>query len=208
MLINHPAIAWLLMAANTDPPYPYRDEFYQLKRQLLTAHGQVAGSHIQHILKPCWTCSGTGFYHTGAPCHHCWDGIYSEFWCKLEVREWHGYRFHLPGERQSDAFRDRQGDPVAIDIEGYVEHTTHPVAGEAAFWLFLVTDWSLFRHAMLNTCHRCRDRGPLLPLTFIHSLICRASTVEFQVEKLRGRVQRWLYPPPNIHFNDDDDIPF
>jgi|GEM_PF-4451279 len=197
------AIAWLLMSANSHPLYPAKDDFYQLKRQLLQAFGEPVGVEIQHISKKCWSCNGTGWWREGVSCWDCVDGIYREFWVKLHVWSWHGYEFHLPGDRRPHPFFDADRNLLPVTIHGYIKHEVHWASHEAVLWLMMLfrpQTWWYLSTTPAFVSDRCPD---YLPLTTLQRLLS-AIAASWRRCRWRWRQANANWPLPN----PDDEVPF
>lgn len=151
----------VLHCANSRPPHIREREFYALKELLLKRFGTGNGFDVQHIIKDCWNCDGTGklymeTMHLGqltsiyvGKCNRCTNGIYRQFWVRLERYRLGRHFFHTPKERYySDPGLTMQR-PI---IEGYIKHHDYPghLPLEAALWLFLIFEprlfWRTFGH--------------------------------------------------------------
>jgi hypothetical protein len=136
-------IARLLHVANSNPADGFRKEFYSIKRRLLLSRAKHVGRDLQSIPgSKCFSCHGTGWWESYSGmyedvCNRCYDGWYKRpFWVYLEKYEWHGFKFHVPGERIYE-------DPsisLKPNIEGYIDHCDYGDRPEIAFvWLCLLT---------------------------------------------------------------------
>lgn len=138
-------IGFLLWNANANPPFWLKGRFYHMKDRLLRRFGEYVGYDIQHIRKECWTCHGTGMYTEKQRCWNCSNGIYKEFWCKLERWQVGNYVFHLP-QKKSLVPIIAYDDKVNL-IEDYIHHEIpkYHLAEECLYWLALFFDWQFFK---------------------------------------------------------------
>jgi hypothetical protein len=107
----------------------FRERFYALKREILLAHAHQQGFDIQHIVKKCWNCGGTGRVYAyddeTDECMRCdGTGIYQERWVLLGRYSLAGSVFHCP----AGYIPDPGTKPT---IEGLIEHRASPHAWEA-----------------------------------------------------------------------------
>lgn len=201
----------VLHCANSGPSLAIRSRFYALKERILQRYGTGDGFDVQHIVKECWNCDGTGrvyedMFHLGVTtsifmgkCHRCTDGVYEQFWVRLERHRLGEHVFHTPRERYYQDPELVLQHPV---IEGYVRHREYPghLPAEAALWLFLVFEPRTF-FKVLGGIGFNKARTPL----------CALSTLLFEASRIPGRIKsryedwRWR---KSAHFIDDDDCPF
>ena len=163
----------VLHVANSQPPFLWKPEFYRMKDKILTAYGEINGFDVQHIVKECWRCDGTGYEslpvkHLGMvitaqrKCHKCYgSGVYTQFWVHL-LRYQLGRRiFHLPTGR---FYTDPELNLQRPMIKGYVEHKKYPghLSAEAFLWLCLFFNFKLFRQSFGHWAISGRTYAPLV----------------------------------------------
>lgn len=202
-------LANILHCANSRPPHIKEREFYALKDRLLEQYGASDGFDVQHITQECWDCEGTGKLYMEAmvfgketriyagKCQRCSNGVYRQFWVRLERYRLGQHLFHRPRERYySDPGLTLQ-HPV---IEGLVRHRAYPghLPLEAAFWLFLVFEpkqfWNMFGHIGAH-----KARTPL----------CWLSNQVFWARRALDDI-RWRWREAINHWRgrEDEDLPF
>ena len=189
----------LLHVANTRPPWIGRDRFYALKDALLKRYGTHTGTVVQHIIKECFSCDGTGLWRGQDTCWKCnGSGIFDEFWTVLDCHELGGYRFHSPRGSRQRALTSLQGVQVPCEvIEGYIRHTyySHHLSSECRFWLYLIFDRKSFWQEFGRWGAGSKPRTPLVVL----------STWFFNVRMMvKYRRGRWK----TSYDQYDSDIPF
>lgn len=122
-------LSWLLHHANRNCR---QDQFYQIKKQLLTKYGTHIGYDVQFIdgVK-CNACNGKGIYtryffrgeslyKERQQCYHCAGGWYKRpVWNILQRLKFGNYIFHQPFQRSYT----KPADIKIPVIEGYIEHT-------------------------------------------------------------------------------------
>jgi hypothetical protein len=184
-------LASVLVCANSSPPTCHREEFYRMKDAILSKHGKLIGTDLQHIVKPCWGeweergCVGDGCRRCGG------TGVYAEKWIILERWELGARIFHRPME----ATMIRPNGPVTI--EGRLTHERWPghQPTEAALWLALVFDRRLFCR-MMFVPSSCACGWFLLPLVNLSRVFFRARmfAVRFRGQRCYcGRTfRRWF----------------
>ena len=179
------ALGRILHIANSDPPSRYRREFYAVKDRVLKRFGLPECNDLQHIIKPCWRCDGTGTfrgYDNGIrwvnfdpfKCRKCGgSGVYDEFWVALEGWSLGRYRFHRPRYRtrsQADPQLTRFAPGPLFDngalIEGHIVHDRHRRAGLCANLLFFLFDLHTFSGIVFYR--------PISRITKHFIVICRA----------------------------------
>lgn len=202
-------LADVLHCANSRPLHIKQREFYALKDRLLERYGTSDGFDLQHVIQECWDCEGTGKLYMEAlhlgqetriyagKCHRCNNGVYRQFWVRLERYRMGRHLFHRPRERYYNDPGLTLQHPV---IEGYVRHREYRghLPLEAAFWLFLVFEpkqfWGMFGHI---GPHRART-----PFCFLSNLFFWAGpTVRTAMWRMKDALNRW-------RGIEDDDIPF
>jgi hypothetical protein len=106
----------------------FRERFYALKKEILLAHAHQQGFDIQHLVKRCWNCGGTGTVQYDDDLERCCrcdgTGIYQERWVLLGRYSLAGHVFHCP----AGYIPDPGTKPT---IEGLIEHQASPHAWEA-----------------------------------------------------------------------------
>lgn len=207
----------VLHIANSRPPLIRQREFYALKDKLLQRYGTSDGFDVQHIKKECWSCDGTGKAYRDAfvfgqwrsvyvgKCFRCNNGVYHEFWVRLERYRLGRHTFHIPKERTS-------ADPGLVMqhpmIEGYIRHHDYPghLPLEAAFWLFLVFEPAVFRSIFGRIgAHKART-----PLCWLSDVVFWASDIPRFVRRsmMWRKYRQELSRQQGRLGNDDIDIPF
>lgn len=170
----------LLFLANSDPPLPQKRAFYSMKNTILERWASVVEVDLQHIVKPCYYCNGTGWvtrnkygaddvlYARFEVCPRCGrTGKYDEFWVYLFRYRLGGHEFHSPFLRTRLPV-----EAVSISgakIEGYITHS-HPsyyLSAEAFYWLALMFDFDLFRLRFGRTGYPARKFTPMVILSDI-----------------------------------------
>lgn len=174
-------LAVLLHYANTDP-FGDKVAFYQIKDRLLRDYGTPDGTDIQHIVKPCYQCDGSGVYKgdyvdqgdrviwvsaTPEPCRKCGgSGKYEEFWVLLERWQFGRYPFHLPVKRVY-VESELNGIHAKHRIEDYIEHQRpkYYLAKEALWWLLLFFDTRYFLEHFGHVDYCARKFTPMVVLS-------------------------------------------
>lgn len=194
----------LLHLANSSTPW-WNDEFYRLKDHVLTMYGTWEGVHLQHIVKECFNCEGTGKiitteYVVGFPvaisggrvCAKCnGTGKYHEFWTVLKYYRLGDQHFHIPnGVRYYSRGNvpDLQFDQ---EIEGYIRHESpkYYLYAEAALWLALIFDHKLFWKRFGRTGYSSHKFTPLVILsTWIFDLSRIPNDVHHFFRRIRERI--------------------
>jgi len=187
----------LLHLANSAPPW-WKQEFYRIKDQILYAHGRYEAYHLQHILKECYTCEGTGKKQVwlrvlgelmdlrSGNCLRCHGtGKYEEFWTVLISYRLGNRRFHTPIGGKHYRFEDVPPFVFKEKIEGYIRHD-HPryyQNVEAAYWLALIYDRKTFFDRFGHAGHPSRKFTPMVILgTWLFNLR--------QLKHIRYRIDR------------------
>lgn len=191
MQIRKYILGELLFLANSRPPF-WRDTFYRMKDQILARFGTNDGIHLQHVVKHCYECNGTGkrteeVKHLGqlmllsaGKCHRCTNGIFNEFWTVLASYQLGRRRFHSPRQR----YHSRAEVPaVQFDktIEGLIRHeaSKYYLYAEAAYWLILFFDPKFFWQRFGRSGYPSHKFTPMVIL----------STWIFEFSMLRRRAQ-------------------
>lgn len=158
-------LAKLLALANASRPSVFREDFYALKERLLERYARPGEEQVQHIEKECWGSYGDD-YCRGEGCRSCGGtGIYSEFYVRLRLYEWHGHRFHIPGERSFGGTPPPDWPPVAI--EGYIDKSqaNRFTSDEARLWLYLLLgEWRHFWRELISHGYCTPPQGPYVML--------------------------------------------
>lgn len=167
----------LLWLANSEPPW-WRSEFYKIKEKLLEDYGTFWGYHLQHIVKHCFRCDGTGKKRNeatiagvetvwyGGTCPRCYgSGKFEEFWSMLRFYRLGRRSFHTPVKK----YYSRESIPrmnFLETIEGYVGHQLpkYYLYREAAYWLALIFDRKVFFKHFGKAGHPSRKFTPLVIL--------------------------------------------
>jgi len=144
-------LGWLLHLANRDVSIYSKEQFYTIKKNLLTKYGTKLGEEIQHIRKECHSCNSTGIFRcTWKQKETCWScngtGIYQEYWTRLDKYKLGNYTFHNPTKRQHEY--EPLFEQIALPvITGYIHHKSpkYRLGAEAMYWLFLIYDRKHFK---------------------------------------------------------------
>lgn len=141
----------LLHLANRDVNFYCKEQFYAIKKNILTKYGTKIGEDIQHIRKECYSCNSTGTFRCdwkyAEPCFRCdGTGIYEEYWTRLDKYKLGNYEFHNPTKRQGVYNPLFEGIALPV-ITGYIHHKApkHRMGAEAMYWLFLIYDFKHFK---------------------------------------------------------------
>ena len=169
----------LLHLANSAPPLLWKNEFYAIKDQILFTHGHWEANHLQHILKECYTCEGSGkrqvqlmvlgeltTLHSGN-CPRCQGtGKYQEFWTVLRSYRLGNRRFHSPIFGKQYKREDMPALQFTEQIEGYIrhEHPKYYLNAEAAYWMALIYDRATFFRWFGHCGHPSRKFTPMVIL--------------------------------------------
>lgn len=204
----------VLHCANSRPPDIKERQFYALKDRLLQRYGTGDGFDVQHIKQDCWDCDGTGklyaeYMHLGhltsiyvGKCKRCTDGIYRQFWVRLERYRLGRHVFHTPKERYYNDPGLTMQRPL---IDGYIRHHNYPghLPLEAAFWLFLAFEprlfWQMFGHL---GAHKAKT-----PICWLSNQVYWISCIP---DNIRRKFQHWKWRIESSfkRFDPDDEIPF
>lgn len=170
----------LLFYANSAPPAPWRELFYSLKDRVLVNYGEFQDSHLQHIVKECYNCTGGKVYerhaHLGeivpiyaGPCRQCnGTGVHREFWTVLALFRVGKRTFHMPIKRFESYQKSLIPDlPFAENIEGYIHHERpkYYLNVEAFFWLLLLFEPKTFFSKMGKIGCASRKFTPMVILS-------------------------------------------
>jgi len=81
---------------NSGGAWAYKSAFYKLKNELLLKYGHEADYDLQHIVKKCYSCGGTGWYSEVNRCRNCDNGVYARK--DVILKRWilNGAIFHQP----------------------------------------------------------------------------------------------------------------
>jgi len=178
-------LAFLLHNANRSVPFLHKEAFYRIKTKILTKHGIKTGQEVQHIIKECNRCNGTGIFVCGwkqpEPCMYCNDGIYSQFWTLLDKYRLGRYEFHHPIKKVYSPGHIPNLLELKM-IKGYIEHTApkHHIGRECALWLFLFYDIKTF----IKDIKAVGVKKGRSPLVIIGNCI-------FILRHLPGEIRRW-----------------
>lgn len=135
-------IARLLWLANCEPWWAIKHRFYAMKQRIVERWGVRDGLDYQEIVKPCWSCEGTGGLWEPGGCYKCQgDGIYARFWVALERWQLAGYVFHRPLGRV-----DRR--PEHVEFHGYIRHGKKTNRNDAAMMWLVRCEW-------VGPCRHC-----------------------------------------------------
>lgn len=206
-------LARLLHYANAEPPREMKPEFYALKKRLLERYADPVGFDVQHIEgKRCWTCGGTGVYvgyHTYSgdewedTCNRCWGtGWFKDpVWIVLNKFQWHGFKFHIPGERKY-----KRPDPDVTNIRGYVEHTDYGDKSEIAFvWLCLLLGHWRLAWKWFNSGWRRVQWWRRHPFYWIQRCICFARALYRRTSNRCVECKRRLWTNRTVRCKSCDD---
>lgn len=203
-------LSTLLHYANRDIPYSAKEQFYEIKKEILKKHGRVIGTEYQHIKKECYRCDGTGVFHPNwRPSESCWScmgsGIYEELVIHLALYQFGKYQFHIPYHR-IPIFK-KEDLPSVNFIEGYINHKAprYNIGLEFTLWLLMFYNFKAFRKAMLSS----RRLKPVTPLVLIQTSIfyfrCQLPyKTRILLSKLKNRFKNKVDEPVFI----DDELPF
>jgi len=148
-------LAAVLARANSAPPVPLRDEFYEIKQHILTRWGRLQRLVYQRIEDRCW---GTPYESCGPHCCKCdGSGIYATKTIELEEWSYQDRVFHRPVRR----LFGEEADQAVITIQGRISHRHFQLARVCAAALFLMfhpsmvslivhtqSGWDVFRKAL------------------------------------------------------------
>ena len=160
----------LLHYANRGVPTLTRSKFYELKTLILKKHGKFIRQEIQHIKEECWSCDGTGVFKSSwklpEPCWNCYDGVYKEFWTRLDKYKISKWEFHIPIERMIGYSPLNEGESLPM-IEGYINHKTpkYHLNRECCLWLYLFFDIKSFWKEFVSLGCTSHKRTPLVFLS-------------------------------------------
>lgn len=70
--------------------------FYRLKDKILKVFGKENDYDLQHIVKKCHTCNGTGYYCQNTRCRRCSNGVYEAYDVVLQRYLLNDSCFHIP----------------------------------------------------------------------------------------------------------------
>lgn len=182
-------LSYLLHFANRNIIFTRKEEFYKIKTQLLQRYGSLLGEEIQHVKKICYSCEGSGkFKCEWKPTEPCWscggDGIYEEFWVRLNRYQFGRFVFHQPTVRMTSYEPLFEGVSLPV-IEGYIRHDRpkYHIGAECCYWLFLFYDRSTFRRVFGRIGYPSKKRTPLV---FLATLL------------FDWRMERWKVFKPKI----------
>ncbi len=97
-----------------------KQDFYKLKVKILDKYATKAGIAKQKIKKECYTCDGTGYYHTGDTCYNCTKGIFEIRTYYLQRWVMNGSAYYVP-----IIYRPATDGPVIDEFEGTIYHEPH-----------------------------------------------------------------------------------
>lgn len=118
-------IGKLLHIANATRP---SQGFYLLKKWILHRHGEYVGYDLQHIVKDCWRCHGTGQYLGLEDCWCCdATGIYSDRWFILSRWRLGNYTFHIPSRAYCRSKPETTGQPFR-QFNEKIRHDSYPTS--------------------------------------------------------------------------------
>lgn len=173
-------LSTLLHYANRYPYLERRDEFYDIKKNILALNPntQQLGKQVQHIIKKCYSCNGTGmfseywdgdFYRKVEPrkCWNCFDGVYDQFYSLLVLWKFGKYEFHTFVDRiegplfHESYFRDL---PLLEAIQGKIKKPKVKawLHREALLWLILIYKRESFMKRLRKSCPVGKVYTPLL----------------------------------------------
>ncbi len=158
--------------------------FYTLKNRILEKYGTKDREDLQHVVKRCFQCGGTGKYH-GKTCWRCKEGIYQQFYCVLS-RYWLGkHMFHVPGIKE----QRRPNIRYVKFIKGIIRH--EPREEKAAIRAFYLLTFLFDKKLFFES---------------ISEKIRRSSPVRF-IKSIRSRI-RSLFAKNRLDDFKERDIPF
>ena len=201
-MIKKYILGWLLHLANRDVKIYCKEQFYAIKKNLLTKYGTKLGEEIQHIRKECYSCDGTGRYKCDWKLtESCWScagtGVYEQYWTRLDKYKFGGYTFHNPTKKQYDYQPLFEGEALPV-ITGYIHHKTpkYRMADEALYWLLLIYDRKTLKKLIGSIGYVKNIRTPMV---FLASII-------FNI-----RHEKWKKEPDwktERVFDDVNELPF
>ena len=210
----------LLHLANSSPPW-WKGEFYSIKDKILFTRARWEGNHIQHILKECYPCVGTGKRRIqlrvlgelmdlqSGDCPRCHGtGKFTEFWTVLRFYRLGNRGFHSPMFGRKYRLEDIPALQFTEQIEGYIrhEHPKYYLAAEAAYWLALIYDREMFFKCMGKTGFPSVKFTPMVILsTLIFNIRHFPSTLKSRAECRWRIVSQLIKERMNV---EDDGVPF
>lgn len=108
---------------NASNSWQLKQDFFKLKAEMLERYATKAGIARQKIKKECYTCDGTGYYHTGDSCYNCTKGIYQTRTYYLQRWVMNGDLYFVP------LLSNPTMCPIVQEFEGYVSDWVEPVKG-------------------------------------------------------------------------------
>lgn len=197
MYLKQYILGEMLHLANSSPPW-WRSEFYAIKDRILKQYGTFEAFHMQHIVKHCYACEGSGkrmiellvfddvVTLPSGNCRKCGGtGKYDEFWTVLRSYRLGRRRFHKPQGKyyRADCLPDL---PIAKEIEGFITHRSPKfyLSSEAGYWLALIFDRKLFFQHWGRVGHSSRKFTPLVVLgTWIFNIKHFPHTLKSRVDR-------------------------
>lgn len=109
-------------ACNSGGAWAYKYSFYKLKNELLLKYGHEADYDLQHVVKKCYTCGGSGWYNEVNRCHNCDNGVYSRK--DVILKRWilNGAIFHQPIGELTGGNRIKIFDGYEEEEDGWHEY--------------------------------------------------------------------------------------
>lgn len=202
-------IGILLHYANRDIPYFSKNEFYEIKKNLLLKYGVMIGTEIQHIKSKCYSCNGTGVFHSfyklPETCFKCGgSGVYKEFWTVLYKYKIDKWEFFIPYKRM-DHYEPLFDGKIYPIIEGYINHETpkNRIGRECALWLLLIYNRKSFFNELGRIGFPDTRKTPLI---IISNLLFRIKHFRFnKIIRTRRKLENVIYTDIDT---DYDEIPF
>lgn len=204
-------LSTLLHYANRNVLHIYRNEFYEIKDNLLKKYGKYILNELQHIKKKCYNCDGTGIFKCNwKPNEMCWScggsGIYSEFWVLLKKYNFGSYYFHIPVTK----YYNEKYLPEKIKeqniIEGLIrkELPKYNLGLECMLILFLIYDLTTFKKVINFNYYR---NGAITPLVFFGNILFLGKKFKKisknKIISLKGNRNNNI-----ILYTDEEELPF
>lgn len=213
-------LAFLLHHANKCTKLP---EFYAIKDKILSKHGIFIGTDIQFIEgKKCYTCHGTGVYHSlysnySDTCDNCYGGWYKiPMWILLSRRQFGKYVFHKPEKREYCLKNPFVASKDTKFIEGYIDHHYAKYSFLAIYILFLLYDRKMFRKYYLQNVGVWWRTYWYYPSNWLHTIThllryrMKSYPMKMLMDNLVSRKERSLNDSPyyDNFEKDDSSMPF
>lgn len=223
-MIKKKILSTLLHYANRYPYLEKGDIFYEIKTSILAHNAKQLGKQVQHIVKKCYSCNGTGVfseYYDGwnytklepRTCYNCNHGVYDQFYSLLVLWQFGSYQFHtfidrINGPLFSQAyFKDL---PLLEPIEGKVkkEPVKNWLHREAYLWLILIYKQDQFLKRLKKSCPCGRV---YTPLCLLNKIVFRYRNWNLVKRRWKAKLRRFkslFIPKKKLVSVDDSDLPF